>query len=155
MKKLFCLLLALPLMFLASCNDDDKVPQFDVKVVFGEGVTVDNNVITVEQGQPVSIESVSPVNSNAKEIAFGPVTYQLDYGTGLTVNVQPYAMTFETATLPVGTHRLNMTFPVYAVGYSVARSVVSYELVVTEPSETPDAPSNGGEYVVTPHVSAD
>lgn len=155
MKKLFCLLLALPLMFLASCNDDDKVPQFDVKVVFGEGVTVDNNVITVEQGQPVTIESVSPENSDAKEIAFGAVTYQLDYGTGLTVTVQPYAMSFETATLPVGRHRLTMTFPVYAVGYSVVRSVVSYELNVTAPTENPDAPTEGGAYVVTPHVSAD
>lgn len=153
MKKLFCLLLALPLFFV-SCSDDDNFPKFDVKIVFGEGATVENNVITITQGQPFSIESISPENSDAKEIAFGAVTYQLDYGVGLTTNVQPFAMSFETSTIPVGRHLFQIIFPVFAVDYSVMQAVITYELVVLPPDEGPETPPTGGTDVVSPKVSA-
>ncbi|MCM1021823.1 MAG: hypothetical protein NC343_06070 [Muribaculum sp.] len=153
MKKLLCLLLALP-MFLLSCSDDDKFPQFDVNIVFGQGVTVENNVITVTQGQPFTIESISPENADVKEIAFGAVTYQLDYGVGLTTNLQPFAMSFDTSAIPVGRHLFQITFPVFAVDYSVMRAVITYELVVLPEDENPDTTPTGGSSVVTPKVSA-
>lgn len=152
MKKFIYLLLALPL-FLVSCSDDDKMPEFDVKIVFGEGVTVDNNVITVTQGQPFTIESISPVNANVEEIAFGSVTYQLDYGVGVTTALQPYKMSFDTNAIPVGRHLFQIIFPVFAVDYSVMQAVVTYELVVLPEEETPETPPTGGTEIVTPAIS--
>lgn len=153
MKKLLCLLLALPL-FLVSCSDDDNFPSFDVKIVFGEGATVEDNVITVTQGQPFSIESISPENSDAKEIAFGAVTYQLDYGVGITTNLQPFAMSFDTSAIPVGRHLFQIRFPVFAVDYSIMQAVITYELVVLPEEEGPDTPPTGGTDVVSPKLSA-
>ena len=34
MKKFFYLLCALPMLLLAACSDDDKVPEFDVAVSY-------------------------------------------------------------------------------------------------------------------------
>lgn len=152
MKRLIYLLLALPL-FLVSCSDDDKVPEFDLKIVFGEGATVENNVISVTQGQPFTIESITPVNANVEDIAFGSVTYQLDYGVGITTALQPYRMSFDTNSIPVGRHLFQIRFPVFAVDYSVMQALITYELVVLPAEETPETPPTGGTEIVTPAIS--
>lgn len=158
MKKLFYLFFALPLLLL-SCSDDNNLPEFDVQVKFSEGTKVENGTITVPQGQSFVIESIAPVNSNAKDIAFGAVTYQLDYGINYTTVVSPYTMTFETENLPVGRHLLRIMFPVYAVDYSPAQALIDYTLVITEP-----VPDEGGDdsgttegdntFTVTPNIKA-
>lgn len=161
MKKLFYLLFALPLLLL-SCSDDNNLPEFDVRVTFSEGTHVENGVITVPQGEQFTIESIVPVNSNAKDIAFGAVTYQLDYGLNYTTVLAPYAMTFDTSNLPVGRHLLRIFFPVYAVDYSPAQALIDYTLVITEPVENPDeggdegGETEGGEttFTVTPNIKA-
>lgn len=164
MKKLFYLIFALPLLLL-SCSDDNNLPEFDVRVTFSEGTQVENGVITVPQGQSFAIESIVPVNSNAKDIAFGAVTYQLDYGINYTTVLAPYAMTFDTQNLPVGRHLLRIMFPVYAVDYSPAQALLDYTLVITEPA--PDEGEGGGDtgeggdstggtttFTVTPNIKA-
>ena len=161
MKKLFYLLFALPLLLL-SCSDDNNLPEFDVRVTFSEGTHVENGVITVPQGEQFTIESIVPVNSNAKDIAFGAVTYQLDYGLNYTTVLAPYAMTFDTSNLPVARHLLRIFFPVYAVDYSPAQALIDYTLVITEPVENPDeggdegGETEGGEttFTVTPNIKA-
>lgn len=157
MKKLLYLLIALPL-FLTSCHDDNDLPKFNVQVVIGEGAKVDDGVITVEQGTPLVIESVSPVNSNASSIAFGTVTYILDYGVGISNNIAPFGVVLETGNLSVGRHLLQITFPVFAVDYSVCQAVVTYELVITEPAGDGDEGSGetpaGGTQVVSPNVTS-
>lgn len=157
MKKLFYLLFALPLLLL-SCSDDNNLPEFDVRVTFSEGTHVENGVITVPQGEQFTIESIVPVNSNAKDIAFGAVTYQLDYGLNYTAVLAPYAMTFDTSNFPVGRHLLRIFFPVYAVDYSPAQALIDYTLVITEPVENPDegGETEGGEttFTVTPNIKA-
>ena len=134
MKKLFYLLFALPLLLL-SCSDDNNLPELHVG---------------------------RAVNSNAKDIAFGAVTYQLDYGLNYTTVLAPYAMTFDTSNLPVGRHLLRIFFPVYAVDYSPAQALIDYTLVITEPVENPDeggdegGETEGGEttFTVTPNIKA-
>ena len=140
MKKLYYILFALPMLFLAACSDDDKVPEFDVEVTFAPEVNVVDNVITVPQGESFTIESVRPVNSNAKEITFGTVTYQIDYGLGFPTMTQPYTATFNTDGLRVGRHILRIFIGVWAVDYSPANAIVSYYLDITEP-----VPDEGGD----------
>ena len=153
MKKLLYLLVALPL-FLTSCHDDNDLPNFNVQVEFGDGADVSKGVITVEQGTPLVIESVAPVDYDASNIAFGTVTYILDYGVGVSTNVAPFGIALETGDLPVGRHLLQITFPVFAVDYSVCRAVVSYELIITEPAgdEEGNVPA-GGTFIVHPNVT--
>lgn len=143
MKKLLYLLCALPLLFIAACgSDNDKLPQFDVQVAFAPGVNVSDGVITVPQGQTFTIDSIKPINSTAKKITFGTVTYQIDFGMGYRNIVQPYTTTFETMNLPVGRHILRIYIGVYAVDYAPANAIVSYYLNVTEPvsgGNTPDS----------------
>lgn len=165
MKKLFYLFFALPLLLL-SCSDDNNLPDFDVQVTFSEGTQVENGTITVPQGDSFAVESIVPVNSSAKDIAFGAVTYQLDYGINYTTVVSPYAMTFETGNLPVGRHLLRIMFPVYAVDYSPAQAVIDYTLVITEPTpdDGDDESGDGGSdsddtgadntFTVTPNIKA-
>lgn len=143
MKKFFYLLCALPMLLLAACSDDDKVPEFDVEVTFAPDVNVVDNVITVPQGESFTIESVRPVNSNAKEITFGTVTYQIDYGMGFPTMAQPYTVTFNTDGLRVGRHLLRIFIGVWAVDYSPANAIVSYYLDITEPE--PDDTTPGGD----------
>ncbi len=166
MKKLFYLFFALPLMLL-SCHDDNNLPEFDVQVTFSEGTQVENGTITVPQGDTFAIESIVPINSSAKDIAFGAVTYQLDYGINYTTVVSPYAMTFDTSNLPVGRHLLRIMFPVYAVDYSPAQAVIDYTLVITEATTddgTDDGTDDSGNdsddtetdntFTVTPNIKA-
>ncbi|WP_295729884.1 hypothetical protein [uncultured Muribaculum sp.] len=147
MKKLYYILCALPMLLLAACGDDDKVPEFDVEVTFAPEVNVVDNVITVPQGESFTIESVRPVNSTAKEITFGTVTYQIDYGLGFPTMVKPYTATFSTDGLRVGRHMLRIFIGVWAVDYSPANAIVSYYLDVTEPlpDEGGDTPGGGEE----------
>ena len=164
MKKLFYLFFALPLMLL-SCSDDNNLPEFDVQVTFSEGTQVENGTITVPQGQSFTIESIVPINSSAKDIAFGAVTYQLDYGLNYTTVLSPYTMTFETENLPVGRHLLRIMFPVYAVDYSPAQAILDYTLVITDPvpDEGGDDTGEGGDtgdtgssntFIVKPSIKA-
>lgn len=158
MKKIFYLLLALPL-FLVSCDDDDDLPKFDVQITFAEGTNVKDNVITIEQGTPLQIESIIPTNYDAKKITFGPVTYSLDYGVGVTQPVQPFGVTFNTDNWFVGKHLFEIRFPVFAVDYSICMAQMFYTIVVTEPAENPDDPGETPDpasrvQVVTPSVKA-
>ena len=163
MKKLFYIIFAWPVM-LRSCSADYNLPEFDVRVTFSEGTQVENGVITVPQGQSFAIESIVPVNSNAKDIAFGAVTYQLDYGINYTTVLAPYAMTFDTQNLPVGRHLLRIMFPVYAVNYSPAQALLDYTLVITEPvpddgeggdtGEGDDTTGGTTTFTVTPNIKA-
>ena len=164
MLKLFYLFFALPLMLL-SCSDDNNLPEFDVQVTFSEGTQVENGTITVPQGQSFTIESIVPINSSAKDIAFGAVTYQLDYGLNYTTVLSPYTMTFETENLPVGRHLLRIMFPVYAVDYSPAQAILDYTLVITDPvpDEGGDDTGEGGDtgdtgssntFIVKPSIKA-
>ena len=107
-------------------------------------VNVVDNVITVPQGESFTIESVRPVNSNAKEITFGTVTYQIDYGMGFPTMAQPYTVTFNTDGLRVGRHLLRIFIGVWAVDYSPANAIVSYYLDITEP-EPDDTTTPGGD----------
>lgn len=145
MKKLFYLLLALPMFMLASCDSDsDKIPSFDVKVTFAEGTAFADGVITVEQGQPVVIENMTAINTDDK-IAFGPITVNVDYAPGGGVTVAQFPITINTETIPEGTNALNMTFPVYAEHYAPCYSWVRYQLNVLPKGQTPDTPDTPGQ----------
>ena len=104
MKKLLYILLALPLFF-ASCSDDDNdLPDFRVKVdISGQSEVTENGVIVIPSGNQFSIDAISIVESDAKEIAIGGVSYYWDYILLDASNIiPPYGITFNTTGIPEG-----------------------------------------------------
>jgi hypothetical protein len=163
MKKLFYLLLALPL-FLASCGDDDDYPTFQLDVAMsGQNVTSDDDgVISVTQGDTLAIDSITIVNASTKDIALGGASYYWDHAFIGTTIVVPFGCKIATDNIPVGTHLLQINMPVLAVGYSVMTATVAYKVEILAPTSdegtgttTPSTGTGNSSVVktVTPTIS--
>ncbi len=143
MKKLFYLLLALPLVFVAcdDNDDDDKFPE--VRVGFEtSGSTVVDGRIYVVQGDTLSIDSigVEAVNSN-KQVAIGAVTYYWDYLAIGTNVVKPYNISLITKNVPLGNHLLQVECSLLAVDYPIVTAFFTYPVTVVATAE--EIPSGG------------
>lgn len=157
MKKLFYMLLALPLFF-ASCNDDDNdIPDFKVKIdISGQSEVTENGVIVIPSGNQFSVDAISIVESEAKEIAIGGVSYYWDYILLDASNIiPPYGITLNTTGIPEGDHILQIYMPIFAVGYSPAEALVTYRVNIVAPEETPapDEPDATTTITATPKVT--
>lgn len=133
MKKLYYfLLMALPVIMFASCDDKDNLPDVDVSITVDGGVSVDN-VLYVVQGDVLKIESVNVTNRQAgKNAALGPVTYIWD-GIPVGVSVEaPFGAEFNTENMAIGKHILQLQAPVYAVDKSVGRVYMVYKVQIVE-----------------------
>ena len=141
MKKLFYLILALPLVGLfSSCNDDDKFPDVEITASFEGGTQMDDAYYVV-QGDEFEVSQVVLQNNGTEEAVIGGVRYFLDYMPIGTTVVQPYSITINTENMPVGNHILTAEVPVYAVGYSVCTGVFAKKIKVV--AEADDVPSTG------------
>ncbi|MCM1092961.1 MAG: hypothetical protein NC248_02590 [Bacteroides sp.] len=158
MKKLLYILLALPLFFFASCSDDDNdLPDFKVKVdISGQSEVTENGVIVIPSGNQFSIDAISIVESDAKEIAIGGVSYYWDYILLDASNIiPPYGITFNTTGIPEGDHILQIYMPIFAVGYSPAEALLTYRVKIVAPAEdeTPDDSGSTTTITATPKVT--
>ena len=137
MKKLFYLLLALPLLSLVSCSDDDDMPNVEVVATF-EGGTQVGDVYYVVQGDEFQVTGVNLINHGDKEATLGGVRYFWDYMPIGTTITAPYALNISTAELPVGSHLLTAEMPIYAVGYSMCTGYMGKKVqIVAEPEDIP------------------
>lgn len=139
MKKLFYFLLALPLVtLLASCSDDDdKFPDVNITASFDGGTQVDD-VYYVVQGNNFEVTQVTLQNNGTADAVIGGVRYFWDYMPIGTTVTQPYALTINTETIPVGNHLLTAEIPVYAVGYSITTGLIAKKVkIVAEESDIP------------------
>lgn len=132
MKKLFYLLLALPLA-LISC-DDNKLPDVDAYASFDGGTQVDD-VYYVVKGNVLQVTGVTLVNHGDKEATLGGVRYFWDYMPMATTVIAPYAINIETENMPVGNHLLSAEMPIYAVGYSICTGYIAKKIVIVEEEE--------------------
>ncbi len=153
MKKLFYLLLALPLIFVA-CDDDDDDKFPEVRVAFEtSGSTVVDGRIYVVQGDTLSIDSigVEAVNSK-KQVAIGAVTYYWDYLAIGTNVVKPYNISLITKNVPLGNHLLQVECSLLAVDYPIITAFFTYPVTVVATAE--EIPSGGTNIPdpVTPEI---
>ena len=156
MKKLFYLLFALPL-FLASCHDDNKLPEVSLDVqMTGQTEITDKGVVVVPQGTVFSVSSITIASSSAEQTALGGASYWLDYVFLGSTIVEPFKIDIDTSTLPVGNHLLQIEVPVLAVDYSPATAYLAYKLQIvepqTEPTPDPDQPATPETHRVTPQL---
>ncbi len=138
MKRIFTFLFALPLL-LTSCDHSDDIPDVDVTVTVS-GCTVVDNVIYVVRSDGFRVESVNLENHGTKNAVIGPVVYLWDrIRVGDSV-VAPYSYNFNTSATELGEHLFQLEAAVYAVDYSPAIALLSYDVVVVASAD--DIPGN-------------
>lgn len=152
MKRLFLFLFALPLLLLASCSDDDKAfPDFKVKIdITGQSEVTDDGVIVVPAGSMFSVDAISLMSSDAKEITIGGASYYWNYSFKDSNIISPYGMSFITEGLPEGDYMLQIYMSVFAVGYSPAEALLSYHVRIVAPAgDTDDSMESTASYTIT------
>ena len=148
MKKLYyTLLLALPMLYLASCDDDNNLPDVDVSIQIDGGVGVDGAIYVV-QGDTLKIEGINVINNEeGKEAVITSATYSWDYllaGVSLT---PPYGASFVTDDMAIGQHLLQIECPLYAVDKSPALMYMAYKVAIVETAD--DIPDGVATTVVS------
>lgn len=138
MKKLFYLLLmALPVIGMTSCDDDDDVPDVSLSATF-EGVTRVDHTLYVVSGETIDIESINLIDNTKKGAVIGSASYFWDYyRLGGTI-VAPYGMKINTEGVQLGSHLLQIKVSIYAVDYSPCVGYMEYPVkIVASESDIP------------------
>ncbi len=153
MKKWFYLMLlaVMPLMAvsLASCDDDDDLPNVDISLSVDKGTVVDGTIYVV-QGDTLQIASVNVVNNEPnKGAAITNVNYYWDGVYYAPAIFSPYGMTFVTSEkTPVGSHGIGISCTVLAVDKTIATAVMSCPVQVVAGAEDIPTP-DGSQSIVT------
>jgi len=155
MKRIFYLTLALfALPFVVtSCSDDDDLPNVDYKIQISGGyMDPTDNVIYIEQGNTLTIESLGVVNLDSdKPAMINNARYYWDYIFLGDSWIQPFTFSVDVdRDTPVGDHLLSIKTQVLAVDKEVAVGIVNYTVrVVDNPDDipgdiipSPDTPDN-------------
>lgn len=134
MKRHFypLLLLALPLLFLSACNDDDDLPDVDITVNVDGLYQADGQLYAVKD-TPLQINSVTvaPVGTS-KEAALGSVRYYCNGVYQVTSMVAPYEATFNLAEVPEGVNVLGLQMGVFQVDKSIAWANLEFKFTVVD-----------------------
>ncbi|MDE6582687.1 MAG: hypothetical protein K2K47_09215 [Duncaniella sp.] len=146
MKKFLYLLLALPVLgLLASCDDDNSLPQVTVQVDYEGAVDVDG-VLYVVQGEPFSITSVKVTpDEGTGNATLGPVNYAWNSVFIGTSEVAPYGVGFDTENMNLGNHLLEMSATIVQVNKPLSTLNLGFKIKVVASAE--DIPGNGDDTV--------
>lgn len=153
MKKLYYFfLLALPMLFMASCDDDNNLPDVDVSVKIDGAVNIEGILYAV-QGDTLSIESITVVNrEEGKSAIITSASYSWDYRYAGVSVTPPYGAKFATENMAVGPHLLQIECPLFAVDKSAAVLFFAYKVIIVENAD--EIPDGQGvkEFVVSPGI---
>lgn len=135
MKRILYILLALPLLMLSSCSNDDELPQVEFDVSFSGATNVDGTFYVVK-GDMFTMDgiTVTPV-SGSKQATIGAVSYIWDYIAYGTVIEPPFTMSLQTSNLPAGRHVLQMEASVLQVDKAIAMAYFSYPVVIVDSAD--------------------
>lgn len=151
MKKLFLSLLLLPAVaaFTGCSSDSEDLPDVDMEVTISGGVQdPDDNKIYCGQGTDLVVESVTAIPTNGKKTTVGLTTYYLNGLPQYQTVTQPFGCTLPTDGLAVGEYAFQIKSAVYQVDKTPAIVLMSYDLVIVEPS--PVAPASARSAIAKP-----
>lgn len=140
--KYLAVIAALPL-FMAACDDENSLPDVDYTVTFsGCDYNEQTNVVTVAQGDTLTVQSVSITNNEAgKNASIINVDYFWDYNLIGQTMLPPYTQKiYIPKTTPLGAHDLTLKMGIVAVDKEPAVGYLSYQVNVVAPAETPTQP---------------
>lgn len=153
MKKLYYfLLVAMPMLFMVSCDDDNSLPDVDVSVKISGAVNVEGILYAV-QGDTIKIESINVVNrEEGKSAIITSASYYWDYRyEGVSV-IPPYGAKFNTENVAVGPHLLQVESPLFAVDKSAAILFFAYKVIVVENADDIPVGQQMTEFIVHPGI---
>ncbi len=156
MKKLYYLLLvALPLLFATSCDDDgNDLPNVDFIVDIDNGVYKEGKIYVVA-GETLEVTGVKVINlDQGKGALLSYVDYSWDYMHVAQSLTAPFGcdIYISPETEP-GQHVLQLYAPVYAVDKAPAYAVLEYPVVVV--SNASELPTDGNtSFTDNPKISA-
>lgn len=153
MKKLYYfLLMALPVLFFASCDDDNNLPDVKVSIQVDGGVSV-NDILYVVQGDTLKVEDIKVINQEeGKNAMITSASYSWDYMfLGVSVT-PPFGVKIPTDNVQPGKHLLQIECPLFAVDKSPANLYMAYKVYVVESVD--DIPSGEAvtEFTVNPGI---
>lgn len=149
MKRHFfpLLLLALPLLFLAACNDDDDLPDVDITVNFDGLYQADGQLYALRDA-PFKITSVKATPAgDSKEAAIGSVRYYCNGAFEMTSVLSPFEATFDVADLPDGPNVLGLQMGVFQVDKSIAWASLEFKFNVVD--DAASLPEGAVPYTIT------
>lgn len=153
MKKVFYLLLFLPL-FMVSCDDDhdDDFPRVKMSVDIS-GAKVINNTIYVVQGDTLSIDSIGVVAvDHNRQVVIAATSYYWDRMYVGTSTIPPFDFSVDTGLLMNGRHLLQMRSSLLAVDYPPVVAFITYPVRIV--ADESDIPEGKGEttLLITPEI---
>lgn len=146
MKKLYYLLLALPLLaLLSACDDDDKsLPEVSLSIEYSGG-TLNDGKLYVVQGEPLKIDAliVKPDPGTGKA-ALGQTTYFWDGYPFYTTGLVPFAVVIDTSDMAEGEHTLTVNTQIFQEGKSLGWGIFQYKVVIVAAPEDQPGDEGGG-----------
>lgn len=146
MKRIFYLLLALPvLLFLSSCDDDNDLPDVSLSIEY-DGAVEDDGVLYVVQGDTLNVIALRAVPAEGtKEAAISAVGYFWDGIPQGETNISPFPISIVTTDIEAGSHYLGVNATVLQVGKEVGFAVAYFPVtIVAAESDLPDDSSGNG-----------
>lgn len=132
----------LPLALLASCHDDDDVPNVDLYVSF-DNVAVKNNVIYAVKDSAIRVTDVSVQGVGSKAMVTS-VTYFWDNLRVGWSPVTPFEAVLSPAVQTVGNHLFGLNAEIAQVDKSLGFITTNFDVKVVETvEELPDSTALG------------
>ncbi len=140
-KLLFTLLMALPVLFLASCHDDDDLPDVSLNIAYSGGTIVDNELYVVA-GDTLVIDSlwVTPKDAT-KNAAVLAVSYRLQGWPIENVSFIPFRCVVPTPSLEPGSYQLGIYASIIQVDKTPASAYAQRTINIVENAS--DIPATG------------
>ncbi len=149
MKKLLYLLLLAPFLLLASCSDDNDVPDVDI-IVKMNNVVIDNNVVYLVKDSPFEITEISVTGNGSKAIVTS-VSYYWDNIRVAWNPIAPFRRSFDTSYATLGNHTFAVNCEVAQVDKSLGFAAAAFNVkVVDSAKDLPEGTEPGtGSLVFT------
>jgi hypothetical protein len=153
MKRLYYLLLALPLLCFVACDSDDDLPEVTFNMQMSGGLDYDGEIYIV-QGDTLRVEALTVTPTNAQNTVLGATTYFWNGYPVLTTVVAPYKCEFYTAGCVPGAYALQARTNVYQVDKTIAVAWLSYRVnIVATEDDLPDDGTQTDMVTVKPQMS--
>lgn len=153
MKKLLYLLFLLPLCMLASCHDDDDLPNVDVTVTVSNVAVVDGDDIYVVQGDTLRVDGVS-VKGNGSRATIYSVTYALDGISFIVSPISPFGLSLPSYNLKIGEFDLDLVFDLLQEDKTPATAAIDYDVHVVADKNALPAGAEIGTYALNASIKA-
>lgn len=157
MKKILMMLLALPLMWIAtSCHDDDDLPDVILNVTYENAINYENALYVVK-GDSLIVDNVTaePASPNGKACQILAVQFRFNGWLVATDPIAPFGVAIPTDGFDVGDYVLGLECPVVQVDKTPATAFITRKvrIVASEAdlpvATTPEARHAGGTYADT------